>query len=110
MIIIVTDRFDTVLVGSEGPVFRCEISQIQALVNQGTTLIQETLAPRDVRFYSAGWKFLITRKDLKDLALSITKIPVKTLAGEEFQPHTRSISEVISWASMREIAIEEDTA
>jgi hypothetical protein len=76
---------------------------------RGWTL-QELLAPKEVRFYSMGWKFLGTKNDLKDVISSITKIPTDVLAGEESRPPNRSIGEILSWASSRKTLLEEDIA
>jgi len=76
---------------------------------RGWTL-QELLAPKRVHFYSKDWRFLGTKDDLKGIISSITRIPEEVLAGEDCQPPTRSIAEVLSWASRRHTTVVEDTA
>jgi hypothetical protein len=76
---------------------------------RGWTL-QELIAPKEVLFYSSGWKLLGSRTDLKDLVSSITGIPVDVLTTGEPRPPARSIGEIFSWASRRTTTLEEDMA
>lgn len=76
---------------------------------RGWTL-QELLAPKEVRFYSQGWKLLGDKRHLKGLISSITRIPEDVLAGGDCQPPARSLAEVLSWASLRQTTVVEDGA
>lgn len=76
---------------------------------RGWTL-QELLAPRDVRFYTADWTF-IGSKNQESMGAAIgeiTDIDTKYLDGNNLD--RISIAERMSWASRRETSRLEDTA
>ncbi|KAB5522855.1 heterokaryon incompatibility protein-domain-containing protein, partial [Coniochaeta sp. 2T2.1] len=77
--------------------------------DRGWTL-QELLAPKEVHFYSKGWKLLGTKAELSDAIEEITGIPSDALVGGDCRVPARSIAEVFSWASRRETTLEEDLA
>ena len=73
---------------------------------RGWTL-QELLAPSDVSFYNAEWKFLSTAKGLTGLLTSITGIPRDVLIGQTHYLQT-SIAQRMSWAAKRQTTVPED--
>lgn len=76
---------------------------------RGWTL-QELLAPKKVHFYSQDWKYLGSKEELLDLISSITLISREALTQGECQPTSRSLGEILSWASRRTTTMEEDMA
>ncbi|KAK1759948.1 heterokaryon incompatibility protein-domain-containing protein [Echria macrotheca] len=74
---------------------------------RGWTL-QELIAPKDVRFYSATWDFIDTKANLCDLISSVTNIDTHILTGGEIE--TVSVARRMSWASGRKTSRVEDIA
>ncbi|KAK5656578.1 hypothetical protein OQA88_4557 [Cercophora sp. LCS_1] len=75
---------------------------------RGWTL-QELLAPRDVRFFGAGWEELGTKASLYRLIETTTGIDRRTLA-EPNLINKASIARRMSWAAHRRTTRVEDTA
>ena len=76
--------------------------------SRGWTL-QELIAPDFLIFLSTGWRELGNRADHSALLNNITGIPPGVLTGED-RPAQSSISDRMSWASMRKTTRVEDEA
>ncbi|KAI0161831.1 heterokaryon incompatibility protein-domain-containing protein [Hypoxylon sp. FL1284] len=74
---------------------------------RGWTL-QELLAPKDIRFYSADWRDLGSKQDLGDEIEKITGIERSVLLTGNFD--TVCIAKRMSWAANRKTTRVEDTA
>jgi len=75
---------------------------------RGWTL-QELIAPRNVSFYSADWKFIATKDELCPVLSSITGIDPPILNGTA-ELEDISIARRMSWASQRKTTRIEDRA
>jgi hypothetical protein len=76
---------------------------------RGWTL-QELLAPKSVRFFTAEWKDIGSRSNLIPQISRRTKIPEPALAGDVEIVRTYSIAQRMSWASGRQTTRPEDIA
>ncbi|KAK3360923.1 heterokaryon incompatibility protein-domain-containing protein [Lasiosphaeria ovina] len=74
---------------------------------RGWTL-QELIAPRDVRFYSADWQLRDTKAKSCSVISSITKIDSYILEGGDLE--TVSVARKMSWMSGRNTSRTEDVA
>ena len=74
---------------------------------RGWTL-QELIAPKDVRFYSATWQVIGTKATMCDQLFTITNIDTYVLAGGDLE--TASAARKMSWASRRKTSRVEDIA
>lgn len=75
---------------------------------RGWTL-QEMLAPRDLRFYDAGWNCLGSLEDFKRPIQKVTGIPLRVLTGA-WKLSDISIAQRMSWAAKRKTTRIEDVA
>ncbi|KAL7935388.1 heterokaryon incompatibility domain-containing protein [Trichoderma chlorosporum] len=80
---------------------------------RGWTL-QELIAPRELRFYSAEWNFIGTRTSLKAAIAKISRVPEVILEAHENGQRQRldefSVAERMSWAADRMTTRPEDMA
>ncbi|KAF9701699.1 hypothetical protein EKO04_000973 [Ascochyta lentis] len=74
---------------------------------RGWTL-QELIAPRKVEFFDMDWKFLGTRRSLRKVLATITKINESVLAGKAMDQIC--IARRMRWAAGRQTKREEDVA
>ncbi|KAK0638509.1 heterokaryon incompatibility protein-domain-containing protein [Cercophora newfieldiana] len=74
---------------------------------RGWTL-QELIAPKDVRFYSASWTFIDTKAKMYILISEITGIDQHILTGGDLE--TISVARRMSWVSTRKTTRIEDIA
>ncbi|GME42010.1 het domain-containing protein [Neofusicoccum parvum] len=75
---------------------------------RGWTL-QELVAPRNMIFFSRGWKVLGTKKGLKRILANITRIDAGVLDGTK-DLNSISVAKRMSWAATRETSRTEDEA
>lgn len=77
--------------------------------SRGWTL-QELLAPRSIRFFTAEWKDIGSRSNLIPQISRRTNIPEPALAGDVEIMRTYSVAQRMSWASGRQTTRTEDIA
>jgi hypothetical protein len=75
---------------------------------RGWTL-QELIAPNNIQFYSAGWKWIFSKSSFTEVLSSITSIDLDTLTDLTFLPRT-SVAKRMSWAAKRHTTRPEDVA
>ena len=68
------------------------------------------IAPLDVRFYDAKWRYYGAKRDLAPEIARITGISSIVISSGRFTAHRYSVAERMSWAAQRETTREEDLA
>ncbi|CAJ2511477.1 Uu.00g071020.m01.CDS01 [Anthostomella pinea] len=71
--------------------------------------LQELLAPHNLRFYDATWKYVGSKTELKTLINRITQIDEETLV-DSHRLYEAPVAQRMSWASNRITTREEDIA
>lgn len=95
------------MVSTLGPLFHHLIEQP---AHTASRTLQELIAPHDVYFYDAKWRYHGQKRNLAPIIAQITGISSIVISSGRFRPNSYSVAERMSWASRRETTREEDLA